>query len=281
MSLRPDAEPDPSAVGAAPGEPDWLVLDDPETCAAAAAERIAGILAAAVNERGRADWATTGGSTPAGIYRHLAQPPLRDTVPWNRVHIWLGDERFVPRRDDSSNARVGDRELVAAGAGSALASVHIHAWPVDEALAEGRDAAWCAERYIVEMRTAGVPFESGQPVLDIVLVGIGPDGHLLSVFPGSEAFDTEAPALAIPAPTHIAPMVERVTLNPRCLAVARQVMAVAHGAGKAAILAEIFGPVHDPRRLPAQLVRRAGATWIVDRAAASPAAPLPGQSGIR
>jgi 6-phosphogluconolactonase len=261
------------------GEPEILVLDSPDDCAAVAAERIAGILAAAVNERGRAHWATTGGSTPAGIYRHLSQPPLRDTVPWEQVHIWLGDERFVPRSDDWCNARIGDRDLVAAGAGTELGRTTIHAWPVDRALAEGRDAAWCAVAYIEAMREAGVAFAGGQPVMDVVLVGIGPDGHLLSVFPGSEAFETEVPAMAIPAPTHIAPKVERITLNPRVLAVGRTVMAVAHGRSKAEILAEIFGPDHDPRRLPAQLARHDGAVWLLDRASAARLGTATGSGG--
>jgi 6-phosphogluconolactonase len=256
-------------AGASTGEPEILVLPDQDACAALAAERIAGILAAAVNERGRADWATTGGSTPAGIYKHLSQAPLRDTVPWGRVNIWLGDERFVTRRDELCNAGIGDRELVGAAPGTALEMTTIHAWPVDEAVALGQGSPWCADRYIEMMRASGVAFEDGQAVLDVVLVGIGPDGHLLSVFPGSEAFDTEAPALDIPAPSHIAPKVERMTLNPRCLGVARHVMAVSHGASKAAILGEIFGPDRDPRRLPAQLARRTGATWIMDRAAAA------------
>ena len=264
---RPGEHPWPRVLPA--GEPEILVLPDQDASAATAAERIAGILAAAVNDRGRADWATTGGSTPAGIYRHLAQPPLRDTVPWERVHIWLGDERFVPRSDDLCNARIGDKDLVAAGAGTALDRTTIHAWPVDEALARGEDAAWCADRYIEEMRASGVPFRDGQAVLDVVLVGIGPDGHLLSVFPGSEAFDSEAPALDIPAPSHVAPRVERVTLNPRCLDVARKVIVVSHGASKAAVLGEIFGALRDPRRWPAQLARRPGVLWILDSAAAA------------
>ena len=265
------------------GEPEILVLPDNQACATAAAERIAGILAAAVNDRGRADWATTGGSTPAGIYKHLSQAPLRDTVPWSRVNIWLGDERFVPRGDDWCNARIGDRELVGAAPGTTLEQTTIHAWPVDEAMALGEGGAWCAARYIEMMRESGVPFQDGQPVLDIVLVGIGPDGHLLSVFPGSAAFDTDAPGVDIPAPDHITPKVERVTLNPRSLQVARNVMAVSHGASKASILGEIFGPERDPRRLPAQLARRTGATWIVDQAAGGHLAQAqdPGQAQAR
>ena len=143
------------------GEPEIIVLPNNEACAAAAAERIAGILAVAVNERGRADWATTGGSTPAGIYKHLSKAPLRDTVPWGRVNIWLGDERFVPRGDDWCNARIGDRELVGAAPGTALEQTTIHAWPVDEAMSLGEGGAWCAARYVEMMRESGVPFEDG------------------------------------------------------------------------------------------------------------------------
>jgi 6-phosphogluconolactonase len=266
---------------AAQGEPEVLVLPDADAASALAAERIAAILAEAVAARGRADWATTGGSTPAGIYRHLAKAPLRDTVPWHLVHIWLGDERFVPRGDEWCNARIGDRDLVAAGRGTDLERVHLHAWPVDEALAEGRDAAWCAEQYAAELRRQGLEVADGQPVLDIVLVGIGPDGHVLSVFPGSQAFESEAWAMAIPAPTHIGPMVERITLNPKVLLVARNVLAVVHGTAKAAIVGEIFGPDWDPLRLPAQLARRPGATWILDEAAAARMPMVAGRRGDR
>ena len=263
---------------APPGEPEIIVLPDAEAVSRSAAERIATTLRQGVAARGRADWATTGGSTPAGIYRHLAREPLRDSVPWELVHIWLGDERFVPRGDDWCNARIGDRDLIAAGKGTALERVHLHSWPLDEALESGRDAAWCAEQYADQLRRQGLEQADGMPAFDIVLLGIGPDGHVLSVFPGSSAFDSDSWTLAIPAPTHIGPMVERITMNPRVLDVARQVIAVAHGAGKAKILADIFGADRDPRRLPAQLARRPGATWILDEAGAaqihvSPATP--------
>jgi 6-phosphogluconolactonase len=102
-----------------------------------------------------------------------------------------------------------------------------------------------------------------------VLVGVGPDGHILSVFPGSVAFDRLESVLPIPAPTHVEPHVPRVTLNPRVVAAARSVLVVVHGAGKASILGSVLGDEIDERRWPAQLARREGATWIVDEAAAS------------
>ena len=138
-----------------------------------------------------------------------------------------------------------------------------------EAIGEGRGAAECAAELEGELRAADLDIVDGWPVFDLVLLGVGGDGHVLSVFPGSEAFESTAWALAIPAPTHIEPHVERVTLNPSILAVAREVLVVMHGADKAAILGDIFGPGLDPRRWPAQLTRRAGATWILDEAAAT------------
>jgi 6-phosphogluconolactonase len=255
-----------------------VVLPDRDGASLVAAERIAAILREAAAARGRADWATTGGSTPAAIYNHLAQPALRDSVPWERVHIWLGDERFVPRGNEWCNARIGDLDLVAAGTGTPLEHVRLHAWPVDEALAADHDAAWCADQYAARLHQEVATVEAGQPVFDVVLVGIGPDGHVLSVFPGSEAFDSQAWTMAIPAPTHIGPMVERITMNPRILQVARHVLSVAYGGSKAAIIGDIFGSERDPRRLPAQLTLGPHAIWILDEAAA---AMLPAAAGSR
>jgi 6-phosphogluconolactonase len=270
-------------------EPEILVLPDPEACAAAAAERIAAALVDAATARGQAHWATTGGSTPAAIYRLLADPPLRDTVPWDLVELWWGDDRFVPFDHPLSNVKIAFSDLlefpslsgesgtggsgvdVLAGrtAGAPIPAGNVHPFPISQAIAGSHDPEWAAERYIELLRTSGPPTEGGWPVFDLVLLGIGPDGHVLSVFPGSEAFDRSVVALGIPAPTHIEPHVPRVTLNPRIVEAARRVVVVANGGGKAQVLAGILGDERDIRRLPAQVARRAGAVWILDEAAAA------------
>jgi 6-phosphogluconolactonase len=262
-------------------EPELTVVADPEAAATAAAGRIAAILTRAVAERGRADWVTTGGSAPIGIYRRLVEAPLRDAVPWPAVQVWWGDDRYVPRDHPLSNVKPLDDILLDIGAaeeGQAggrstaalpLAIENLHPFRAGEAIAGSLGPAWCAATLAEELRTAGLPVEGGWPAFDLILLGVGPDGHLLSVFPGSPAFDSGELAMAIPAPTHVDPHVERVTLNPAVIAVARRVLVVATGAPKAAVLADIFGEVHDPRRWPGQLARRAGAAWIVDAAAAA------------
>jgi 6-phosphogluconolactonase len=269
-------------------EPAIVVLPDPAAVSEAAAERFAEAAMGAITARGRADIATTGGSTPVGIYNELAVPPLRDAVPWDDVHIWFGDDRYVPRDHPLSNVLPVDQVLLAAAARAGLSGTgafgadvflgvepgvpmpaeNVHPFPCGEAIAEERGAAWCAAAYAEAIRAALPSDRDGWPIFDLVLLGIGPDGHLLSVFPGSPALDSADLALAIPAPTHIEPHVERVTLNPRVLDAAREVLVVSHGTPKADIMAVVFGDTRDPRRWPAQLVRRAGVTWLLDESAA-------------
>jgi 6-phosphogluconolactonase len=266
-------------------EPEIVVVRDQAGAAAEAAERVAAALAESVDARGRADWATTGGSTPVGIYRRLTDTPLRDAIPWPAVHVWWGDDRYVPRDHPSSNVKpledvlldVGeDRTGTSAGGhrGVPLPAANLHPFRTTEAIGRAAGAAWSAAALADELRAAGLPQSDGWPVFDLILLGIGPDGHLLSVFPGSSALDSTELALAIPAPTHVEPRIERVTLNPAVIGVARQVIVVVYGSEKAGIMADVLGPDVDARRWPAQLARRAGAVWILDGAAAS---RLPGR----
>ena len=257
-----------------------VVVADPEAGAIAAADLVAATLSGAIEARRRADWATTGGSSPVGIYRRLVAPPLIDTVPWPNVHVWWGDDRYVPRDHPLSNVKpfddimlgISDAEEGTAGVGQKglpIAIDAVHPFPTGEAIGRARGAAWCAESLAADLRAADLPTVDGWPAFDLLLLGIGRDGHLLSVFPGSSALDSTELALAIPAPTHIEPHVERVTLNPAIIGAARRVVVVAYGADKAAVIADAFGGEADARSVPARLAVRAGATWILDEAAAA------------
>jgi 6-phosphogluconolactonase len=255
---------------AATGEPAIGVLRDADAVSEAAAGQIADLLRDAVGARGRADWATTGGSAPVGIYRRLGSAQFRDGVPWSAVHLWWGDDRYVPRDHPLSNVLPADQVLLAgATPGAPIPVENIHPFPTSEAIGESRGPAWAAARYDAELRAAGLETRDGWPVFDLVLIGVGPDGHVMSVFPGSTAFEESAWALPVPAPTHVEPHVTRLTLNPRVLDVARQVLVVVHGESKADVVATIFGDERDPRLWPAQLVRRPGVAWLLDEAAAA------------
>ena len=249
------------------GEPTIRILDDAAATSRAAAEAIAMALGEGVAARSRADWATTGGSTPVGIYRFLAVAPLRDLVPWGRVHVWWGDDRFVARDDPLSNVRPFEGELLPH---VPIRAEHVHAPRMAEALAAGLGAEAVAASYELALQGAGLPTTHDDiAILALALVGIGGDRPVLSVIPGSPLFDTPTWVSAVPAPTHIEPHVDRVSLHPRVLQAARLPMVVAHGAGKAAILARVLGPERDVRRWPAQVARHPGALWLLDRDAAA------------
>lgn len=254
------------------GEPELVVVADEEAASQLAAERIAAALIAAVERRGRADFCTTGGSTPIPIYRLLAGSPMCDSIPWQAVHVWWGDDRFVPRSHPESNVKALDDVLLGGGAGETggvpLPSGNIHPFPIDRAIVEFHDAEWCAARYAEEM-ARGVPIAVGNwPAFDLILVGVGDDGHVLSCFPGSPALDSMAWAMGVPAPTHIGPHLPRVTVNPHLLEAA-PVLVVTWGATKAEALGHVFGALRDDRRWPVQRTRRPGVAWIVDEAAAA------------
>ena len=228
------------------GEPTIEVLPDAAAAAAAAAMHMAQALADAVRERGRADWAVTGGSAAVPIYLSLAASPMRDLVPWDRVHVWWGDDRMVPRDHPLSNRLPLDQVLlratgpaglsgsgedardahVGAEAGVPLPEANIHGIPIDLALGRAANtdeaAREAAATYASALKAAPLGRDSeGFPVLDVVWVGVGPDGHVLSVFPGSPLLDSTAWASAVSAPTHVEPHVERVSLHPRFLVAAR------------------------------------------------------------
>ena len=146
-----------------------------------------------------------------------------------------------------SNVLPVDEVLLAQERHVPLPIDHRHPWPTGPAIAGDLGPSWCAEEYAREVRAALPLDPAGLPIFDLVLLGIGPDGHLLSVFPGSPAIGSDHLALGIAAPEHVEPHLPRVTLNPSILSVARAILVMAAGSGKAGILARILdGPRLDP-----------------------------------
>ena len=215
------------------------------------AEVIASAIDQALAERDRVQIALAGGETPKAAYRALA----RQHLPWDRVDILLGDERWVPADDPSSNARMLRETLLSAGEPGAHACFH----PVPTQL-ETPEASARAYGALLEQLCNSQP-----PQLELVLLGLGDDGHTASLFPGTSApavrdrWTTIGEGKGLP----------RVTLTAPVLSAARRVVFLVSGAGKQQALGRLLDPAEDPDRTPAKLVQPTQDVLVLaDRAAA-------------
>ena len=238
--------------------PDIKIYDDPEAVAQAAAARFVELAADAMKERGSFSVALAGGSTPKRIYELLAGDDWRERVRWDDVHIFFGDERSVPPDHHESNYRMANEAL--------LSHVPIPVANVHRMTGEG-DAAASASRYEDELRSffGDVPW----PPFDLVMLGMGDDGHTASLFPDTTALREES---AWVVPNWVEKFsTYRITLTAPAINHARHVMFNVTGTGKAERLPEVLGGERDPERLPSQLIRPATGRleWLVDRAAAA------------
>jgi 6-phosphogluconolactonase len=242
------------------------VLADAHAVQRAAAEELAARIERAVEARGVAFVALSGGSTPRGLHTLLADPaePFRARVPWARVHVFWGDERTVPPDHRDSNYRMAHDTL--------LRHVPIPPAHVHRIRGEDPDPARAAEGYARELRevfAAGDRVEAEWPRFDLVLLGMGADGHTASLFPGTAAVH-EATRLVVAA--WVAKLdAYRITLTPPVLNGADAVLFLVAGGDKAETLAAVLeGPLR-PDAYPSQVIRPAtGALlWLVDRAAAA------------
>jgi 6-phosphogluconolactonase len=235
-----------------------IVFDDAEAVARAAAERFAEIAAESVRARGRFGVALSGGSTPRRIYELLAGERFKARVEWPKAHVFFGDERCVPPTDGASNYRMARDTL--------LSRVAVPAANVHRMIGEG-DAAANARLYEDELRSyfGGAEF----PAFDLVMLGLGEDGHTASLFPESPALDETAAWAAANWVEKLGAY--RITLTAPVINHAAHVMFVVTGAGKAERLREVLEGARSPRSLPARLIRPVGGVleWLVDRAAAA------------
>jgi len=236
------------------------IHDDLDALARAAAEEITQSAETAIAAEGRFTIALSGGSTPRPIYRLLAEEPYRDRIRWERVHVFWGDERHVPPGDPESNFGMAHDEL--------LSKVPLPADNIHRVRAEKADAERAAHEYEWTLRSAFNLDEGQVPRFDLVLMGIGPDGHTASLFPGSDAV-RERTRLVV-APWVSAQSSFRITMTLPVFNRAACALFVVSGDEKAEALRSVLEGDLQPDRFPAQGVRpdEGRLLWFGDRAAA-------------
>lgn len=232
-------------------QPERLIVESHASLAHTAAAWIAESMADAIHRRGTCAIGLSGGSTPRAVYEQLATS--FSDVSWDSVHVYFGDERAVPPTDPASNFRMAHEALLGR---VALPAVNVHRMEGERA---DLDAA--ARDYDRQL----------PPALDLLMLGIGPDGHTASLFPGAPALDERTRrVLASNSPF---PPTRRLTITPPVIAAARRVVVIAAGRDKADIVHRALeGPV-EPHALPVQLALRG--TWMLDHEAAARLARVP------
>jgi 6-phosphogluconolactonase len=236
---------------------DLDVLAGPPAVAAEAARQVALLARAAIADRGRFIVSLSGGATPRAMHGRLAGTH-RDAIDWTRVEFYWSDDRLVPPDDDGSNYRMARETL--------LDPLEIEPAHVHRIGGELATAALAASEYAREIRD-GVPLRDGLPVFDLVVLGMGVDGHTASLFPFTEALEADDRWVVPGRAPH--PPVDRVTLTFPVIHAARAVRVIVTGVDKARTFAEVLHGAPDARRLPAQRIAesRGDVRWIVDRAA--------------
>ncbi len=224
---------------------------DDESVAQRASEHVLRALAAAREARGVAHLALSGGTTPGRTYELLGEQPGE----LDATELWFADERCVPPDDPESNYLLADRALIGP---AGIERSRVHRMRGESGPEHGASA------YAEELRAAlGA---DGVPVLDVVVLGIGPDGHVASLFPGAETLDAGPEAVALGVSDSPKPPPERITLSLAVLRAARSCLLLATGPSKADAVNAMLG--EPSRHVPASLLVRERLTVIVDDAAA-------------
>lgn len=237
-----------------------VIFESLEIMQAAAAERVAAGIRRAVAARGRCIVALSGGGTPQGVHRRLASAPLRTQIAWEQVYVIWGDERYVPHDDDASNYRMARETL--------LDHVPI---PPDQILPMPTDVADPAQAAAAYERQLRALAGDAALLIDLAIMGMGPDGHTASLFPEHPGLDTPADQLVTVIEASPKPPPRRLTLTSSALNRSDEVLFLVAGADKAPMLKDVLHGVEEPRRKPAQLIRapQGRVTWLLDAAAGS------------
>lgn len=239
--------------------PEVVYFNDAAALAEDAARRFARAAQEAVAARSRFMVALAGGSTPAGLYRLLAGEPWRNVIAWDRTLIFFGDERCVPPDHPDSNYRMA-RETLLDHAAIPAANV----FPMRCAAAE--EAAQQAADYARTLTAAFNLAAGAAPRFDLLLLGMGDDGHTASLFPGMPALDETQPlVVATAVPAYVRPLVTRLTLTLPVLNAAAHVMFLVAGEKKRAALDAVLAGPEPANPLPARRVHPVDGTvtWLI------------------
>lgn len=238
-------------------DPSVIVHPDPQSLSDAIGARLVGALLDAQSRSPEAQISLTGGSLGSAIIASLVRVPGRHAVDWSRVRVWWGDERYLPRGDaDRNDQQNDDAGLSSLG----LDPTKIHRVPGPD---ESSSAEESAAAYARTIR------EHGQGGFDLVVLGVGPDGHVASLFPHHEA-QRATDTLAVAVHHSPKPPPDRVSLTFECLAMAREVWFIVAGEDKAGAVAAALAPGADRWDVPASAPKGSEATrWLIDAAAAS------------
>ncbi len=234
------------------------VFPDNPSFVTGSADFIADVADRAIAERGRFAIALSGGGTPKPIYRRLASADYRDRIAWEKVHIFFGDERCMPPDDERSNYHMVREAWLDH---SPIPAQNIHRIHGED------DPALEALRY--EQEIARLYRTPAFPAFDLILLGMGDNGHTASLFPGTAALRETARWVV---PQYVEVMATwRVTFTAPLINAARRVAFLVEGAGKAQMLWNVLEGPYQPDVWPSQLIRPASGElhWLVDAAAAS------------
>lgn len=238
------------------------IYRDADELAAKAALAVARAAAESIRHRGRFTLVLAGGSTPRATYALLAAGEGENSVDWSRAFIFFGDERHVPHDDPRSNYRMASESLLSV---APITSEQV--LPVRTNLPT---AAECAKDYAASLVRFFAQPPGTMPIFDLILLGLGDDGHTASLFPHAEALAVDSTIATWSPPGELPPPVDRITLTYPALNAARQVMFLVSGENKAEAVRDVLAE-HAPReQRPAAGVRpEAGRlVWMVDQAAA-------------
>lgn len=228
-------------------QPELIVVRDGATLARTAAEWIARRVEEVTAKRDRCSIALAGGTTPQPVYEHLSRSEFAAGLPWSKVHFYFGDERCVSPEHSDSNYHMAWETL--------FSGLPVQRGQIHRIEGERADLQQVAQEYAAKL-----------PVhLDLLILGMGPDGHTASLFPGSSALQEKRRRIVVVDAPKLPNC--RFTITPPVIAAARSVLVLAAGRGKGEAVARGLQGEYDPNETPVQLAR--GGTWILDKGAAA------------